>query len=186
MARHRSTTSAPQRFDFSVVRDLRRRADLTIAEVADRSGISAAVISRLERNAANVEMATLFRLSRALGVTVTDLVALAERQPVRRERTRTHEAGQFHFEEVAFGNCRCLYGTAPRGARVSRPEIHGDDREVCWVRRGRIRLKLPDEQHELVAGEAIQFDALLEHTYEALEPSELVILHLRKSNRVGA
>ena len=69
------------------------------------------------------------------------------------------------------------------GARVSRPEIHGDDYEVCWVRRGHVRLSLPDERHELGPGEALQFDAILEHTYEALEPSEVVILHLHKGKR---
>ncbi len=184
MPRKSNSNQAPRRrYDFSVVRDLRKRASLTIADVSTRSGISPAVISKLERNSPNVELATLFKLSRVLGLSVTDLIALAESRTSHRKRATTHESSGFQFEEVAYSNCRCLYGVAPRGARVSRPEIHGDDYEVCWVRRGHVRLSLPDERHELGPGEALQFDAILEHTYEALEPSEVVILHLHKGKR---
>ena len=42
---------------------------------------------------------------------------------------------------------------------------------------------LPDEKHELTSGEAIQFDAILHHTYEALENCEVVVIHLRKGKR---
>ena len=62
-------------------------------------------------------------------------------------------------------------------------EIHRDDYEVCWVLSGRVRFTLPDEKHELTSGEAIQFDAILHHTYEALENCEVVVIHLRKGKR---
>jgi hypothetical protein len=35
----------------------------------------------------------------------------------------------------------------------------------------------------LAAGESIQFDAIQQHTYEALADSQFVILHLRKDKR---
>jgi len=37
-------------YDFSILRDLRKRSGLNIADVSARSGVSAAVISKLERN----------------------------------------------------------------------------------------------------------------------------------------
>ena len=74
-------------------------------------------------------------------------------------------------------------GSAPKGAKVNRPEIHHDDTEVCWVTAGRIRLTLPHEIVELGAGDSIQFDAIQQHGYEALADSEFVILHLRKDKR---
>ena len=76
-----------------------------------------------------------------------------------------------------------LLGSAPAGANVSRPEIHHDDTEVCWVTSGKLRLSLPHEQCVLTAGESIQFDAIQQHTYEALADSQFVILHLRKDKR---
>lgn len=170
-------------YDFSVLRDLRKRAELTIAAVSRTSGISAAVISKLERNQTRAELETLFKLSRVFGMSATDLLALAESRTAHKKRAKQHDSGTFHFDEVGYGNCRLLVGRAPAGARISRPEIHGDDYEVCWVRRGAVTITLPDEKYELVAGEAIQFDAILAHTYEAVEDCEMIILHLRKGKR---
>jgi transcriptional regulator with XRE-family HTH domain len=170
-------------FDFSVVRELRKREGMNIAELSRRSGVSAAVISKLERNQTRAELETLFKLSRVLGISATDILALAESRTAHKEHATRHNAGGFTFQEIRYANIRCLAGTAPAGSRVSRPEIHRDDYEVCWVLRGHVRFSLPNETHELAAGEAIQFDAVLEHTYEAVEASEILILHLRKEKR---
>ena len=72
---------------------------------------------------------------------------------------------------------------AKKGAKVSRPELHRDDYELCWVLKGGLRFTLPNESYEVKQGMSIQFDALLEHTYEALEDSELIIVHLKKGKR---
>ena len=170
-------------YDFSFLRGLRKRDELTIGDVSARSGISAAVISKLERNQTRAELETLFKLSRVFGLTTNELVALAESRTSQRANSVKHVAGGFTFREIAYSNVRCLFGAAPKGARVSRPEIHRDDYEVCWVLSGKVRFTLPDEKHELVTGEAIQFDAILHHTYEALEDCKIVIIHLRKGKR---
>ena len=73
--------------------------------------------------------------------------------------------------------------SGPKGSRVSRPKIHRDDYELCWVLSGALEITLPSERHELAAGQSLQFDALLEHTYLALEDCELLILHIRKEKR---
>jgi hypothetical protein len=39
------------------------------------------------------------------------------------------------------------------------------------------------EQHTLSSGESVQFDAVLEHSYEILEDATLVIVHLTKQHR---
>ncbi len=170
-------------YDFSFLRQLRKRDDLTISDVSARSGISAAVISKLERNQTRAELETLFKLSRVFGLTTNELVALAESRTSQRANSVKHMAGGFVFREVAYANVRCMFAAARKGAKVSRPEIHRDDYEVCWVLSGKVRFTLPDERHELTTGVAIQFDAILHHTYEALEDCEIVIIHLRKGKR---
>ncbi len=171
------------KYDFSFIRQLRKRDELTIGDVSARSGISAAVISKLERNQTRAELETLFKLSRVFGLTTNELVALAESRTSQRGSSVEHVAGGFIFQEVAYSNVRCLFGAAPKGGKVSRPEIHRDDYEVCWVLSGKVRFSLPDETHELSGGDAIQFDAILHHTYEALEDCEIIIIHLRKGKR---
>ena len=181
---HRDRQEGPSgNYDFSVVRALRKRESLTIKDVSERSGIAPAVISKLERNRSNVGLDTLFRLSRVLGMNSGDLLALAEARTAQKKHSTAHGADGFKFTEVAYGNVRCLYGRARQGARLSRPEIHQDDYELCWVLEGELQVELPSEVHVLAPGEAIQFDAVWEHTYEARRATRLLILHLTKGKR---
>ncbi len=170
-------------FDFAVLRGLRQREGWTLAALSVRSGVSPAVISKLERNQTAAALSTLFSLSRAFGMSVSDLLKLAESRSTHRVSESAHKTAAFTFRQVEYGNLRALFGTAAAGARVTNPEVHRDDYELCWVLRGRVRVSLPHERHELAAGACIQFDAILEHTYEVVEACELLILHLRKENR---
>ena len=67
--------------------------------------------------------------------------------------------------------------------RQHRPRVHHDDHEICWVLKGRLRITLPQEIRELREGQSIQFDAIQEHTYEALEDCQFMIVHIRKDKR---
>ncbi len=167
-------------FDFSILRELRKQAGFSIAEVSELSGVSAAVISKIERNQHLAGLETLFKLSRVFNCTPADIVALAETSYTRRTTEKKHRSDDFTFREIVYGNIRCLYGKAVAGAKVSRPHLHNDDYELCWVLKGRLHFILPNEEYELTAGESLQFDALLKHTYEALEDVELLIIHLKK------
>lgn len=170
-------------YDFSVLRELRKRENLNISDVSEQSGVSASVISKLERNQTKAELDTLYKLSRVFGINTADLIALAETRMAHRTVSKQHVSDGFTFKEINYGNVRCLYGKAPAGAKVSRPHLHRDDYELCWVIKGQVIFYLPNEKFELKSGEAVQFDALLEHTYEAIEDSEIIILHIRKENR---
>jgi quercetin dioxygenase-like cupin family protein len=44
-------------------------------------------------------------------------------------------------------------------------------------------VELPHEAVEVGAGESLQFDAIQEHSYEALEDSRLILVHLKKGMR---
>jgi transcriptional regulator with XRE-family HTH domain len=170
-------------YDFSILRRLRKRDGLTIGDLSQRTGVSPAVISKLERNRTSAELATLFSVSRAFGLNTTDLLMLAESRTSHCTREKIRPSGAFTFREIRYANVEALVGEARAGGKVSNPEIHQDDLEVCWVLRGRVRVMLPHERHILKAGAAIQFDAILEHTYEVLDDCQLLILHLKKGKR---
>ena len=173
----------PKPFDFAILRQLRKRDRLTIHDLSRRTGVSPAVISKLERNRQTAELGTLFSLSRAFGMNVTDLLMLTESRFAHRKQESSHASGDFIFREVHYGNVRLLLGTAKAGGRTSKPEIHQDDFEVCWVLAGKVRISLPHERHVLAGGQCIQFDAILEHTYEVLEDCQVLIVHLQKARR---
>jgi len=171
-------------FDFTILRELRKKSNLNIADVAKRSGVSTAVISRLERNGQQAPgLDTVCRLARVFGLQSSELISLAESRAAQKASETSHKSGGFTFREIKYGNVKCLYGNAPAGASVSRPEAHKDDFELCWVLDGKLTFSLPQEKHELSAGEAIQFDALQEHQYKAIEDTKLMILHIKKNKR---
>jgi len=174
---------AAPKFDFSVLRTLRDQHELTLAGLSAASGVSVAVISKLERNQQSAELDTLYRLARAFGLSATDLMAMAESPLAHRSAEKAYRSGDFKFRQVKYANIVAHLGSAPAGARVNRPEIHHDDTELCWVTAGKVRLCLPHEDCVLGAGESIQFDAIQQHTYEAIEDSQFIILHLRKDKR---
>ncbi len=170
-------------FDFSVLRSLRQQRGLTIDRLSTDSGVSVAVISKLERNQQAPGIDTLYRLARSFGLSATDLLAMSESSLAHRVNESSHRSGQFKFREIRYANMAALLGEASAGAAVSRPEVHRDDTELCWVLSGRLKLSLPHEVCDLSTGDSVQFDAIQEHTYEAVEDTRFLILHLRKDKR---
>ena len=170
-------------YNFSVLRDLRKRDAMTIANLSERTGISPAVISKLERNQTTAELKTLFRLARAFGLTASEMLALVESRTAQCKQETERIAGDFHFRQIEFANSKCYYADAPKGASRSNPDAHRDDFEICWVLAGKVLIDLPYETHTLSAGDCLQFDAVFEHTYEVLEDCSIIIQHIRKQKR---
>lgn len=178
-----SDLEAVPAFDFSILREVRKRAAYTLSELSERSGVSVAVISKLERNQTQAEVGTLHKIGKVFGMRATDILSLAEAPISNKKSAVSYKSGGFDLEAIRYGNADCIFARAKAGDRVSKPEIHQDDHEICWVLKGKVRLDLPKESHELEAGQSIQFDAIQEHTYEAIEKCELVIVHIRKGKR---
>jgi len=176
-----STNDLP--LDFSIVRELRKRAGMTLEVVSQKSGISIAGLSKLERNQNMIELDTLYRIARVFNLSATDLLNLAESCSAHCKTAETYTSGPFDFEKVSFKGIDCFYATAKAGESLSKPEAHGDELEICWVRKGSVQITLPREQHTLTPGQALKFDAALEHSYQILEDCEISIIHLEKTHR---
>ncbi len=171
-------------YDFSILRSLRKSQGFTIADIAHVSGISTAVISRIERNQASPELETIYRLGKAFGIAASDLLGLAESKHKQLVTAQHYTSGSFQFQHINFMNLQCFLGTSLGGGSVSRPEIHHNDIEICWTLQGSVEIMLNDEPHLLKEGDALQFDAVLKHTYRALTDCKLLIIHLRKGRTV--
>ncbi len=171
-------------YDFSILRNLRKAQGFTIADIAQASGISTAVISRIERNQAVPELDTLARLGKAFGISATDLLGLAEFRTAQITTSQHYVSGGFQFQNVNFMNIQCFLGSALSGGTVNRPEVHHNDHEICWILQGSIEMVINDERHVLKEGDAIQFDAVLSHTYRALSDCRILILHIRKGKQI--
>lgn len=169
--------------DFSIVREVRKQAGMTLEDVSKRSGLSIASLSKLERNQNMVELETLYRLARVFGLTASDLLSLIESKTAHQKSIERYRSGPFDFEKLTWQGVELYHASAKAGGTLQHPEAHGDDYEICWVRKGRLHIAFTHEQYTLGPGEAVQFDAVLHHTYEVLEDCELIIAHLQKTHR---
>src|SRR3954471_8684526 len=162
------------------IRQLRRK---TLKDVATGAGISESFLSQLERGRTNATIATLQRLSTALGIEVSDLfTSTAERPRVLRREAREFvawgELGRkalltpkpFHSLEVVVA--RFEAGGAAGGepdnhrdfagggvARGEEPYMHGDSEEVLIVVEGEVHVQLGTDVHELAAGDSVHYQS---------------------------
>ncbi|HOK04711.1 MAG TPA: helix-turn-helix domain-containing protein [Victivallales bacterium] len=170
-------------YDFSILREFRKRKSYTITELSKNSGVPVSTISKLERNKCFAELTTLVRLSSSFGIEASELLRAAERKYSDRKRAYIKKKGKLKYEEVSYPNIRVAIIEAKKGEEIFRPEIHRDDYELCWVRKGKIKLFIGRVEEVLTNGDCAQFDASLEHSYKAFESSEILIVHLAKEKK---
>lgn len=158
----------PDRLSASLAATLRAARlarDLSAGELAERAGVSRAMIGKIERGQAQPTAALLARLSAALGMTFSELVARAEgdqrrlvraaEQPVwtdpdtgyRRRAISPTAGGPLELVEVEL----------PAGATVPVPaDAYAFTHHQIWVLAGHLRFREGDVEHELDPGDCLQ------------------------------
>lgn len=63
------------------VQRLRKAYSLSLAELSEQSGVAKSIISQIERNETNPTLATIWRLSQALDVSIERVLASADDEP---------------------------------------------------------------------------------------------------------
>lgn len=150
----------------ATVQAARGERGLSTAELASLSGVSRAMISKIERGEAQPTAALLGRLSAALGLTLSDLIARAEEDEAGRVARR---ADQPVWTDPDTGYVRRAVSppagrplelvevTLPAGAEVAMPaESYAFIHQQTWVLDGHLRFVEGDEVHELAAGDCLQ------------------------------
>jgi transcriptional regulator with XRE-family HTH domain len=159
------------------LRALRLRKKMRLVELARHTGLSAAMLSKLERGVLFPTLPTLLRIALVFGVGLDHFFSAAvPRQGLgivrKRERTRfTERLGgrdtAWEFECLDFAATeRKLNAYWVRFQPAARPRAHEHDgAEFIHVLRGALRLHVAGEEHELEEGDSIYFDSSQPHTY---------------------
>ncbi|MGB2755192.1 MAG: helix-turn-helix domain-containing protein [Phycisphaerae bacterium] len=163
-------------YDFTVLRELRKKKGWTVKDLSEKCGVSYVALSKLERNQGNPELKTLDLISRALGLPTFQFVALAEgKGPVSAKAHRAKLAdNQAQGCHVNLDGTRICWIETPAGPVAWMPEIHADDYEHCLVLDGRLKVTIHGTEHNVAAGRGLCWDSFLEHSYEALAPTKFV------------
>lgn len=147
---------------------LRRDRGLSGAALADLSGVSRAMISRIENGDAQPTAALLGRLSGALGLTLSELIAQAEqgdRRLARRDEQPLWTDPETGYRRRAVsptsgGSLELVEVELPPGARVPYPEeVFAFTHHQIWVLEGVLAFREGSTEHLLERGDCLQLGA---------------------------
>ena len=160
---------------------LRQRGDVTLAELAERTGISASTLSRLEAGLRRPTLEQLLPLARVHGVTLDELV---DAPPTGDPRINMRPLAGDHGAVILPlsrrpGGIQAYKFVRPAGRadEVPQPRVH-EGFDWVYVLDGRLRLVLGDQDIVLGPGEAAEFDTRTPHWFGATPDGPVEYLSL--------
>ena len=160
----------------SRVKDLRQERGLTLEELAEHSGVSRAMISKVERGEKNPTLVVAAKVAEGLGVTLSELLGVEERREVvvvPRERRMVMRDPETGFERQllspTFGGrgIEFVRNVVPEGSTSGEfpPHRRGVE-EYVVVEKGCLRAVIGGEEHLLEEGDALYFEADASHRFD--------------------
>jgi transcriptional regulator with XRE-family HTH domain len=163
--------------------------DLSLRDLAERSGVSAPMLSQVERGETSPTLQVASRIAAGLELRLSQLLRLDESGTVTivraQERRRGGSAEQGHAFEVLTAplpgqRAELSRHTLAAGARTGGagdPPMHEPgSREIALVEHGRVVLDIDGDRHDLAAGDCVTFDADLPHHFENPGPGDAALL----------
>jgi transcriptional regulator with XRE-family HTH domain len=159
------------------IRALREAMGFSLRDLAERCGVSAPMLSQVERGETSPTLAVAEKIAAGLELTLSQLLRLDEGEHVAISRAagrRRYERGGHRFEELTpplpGQRADVSLHTLKAGATTSGPgdpPIHEPgSRETAVVLTGVLALIVDGTRHELHAGDSVTFDADLPHHFE--------------------
>ena len=153
-----------------------REGRYTVQQLATAAGVSAGLISQLERGIGNPSLKTLQAIATALDLRIGDLVEAASPgavQPMvvrRSERARLQLSGGGPVYELLTPNLRgkleVLETSLPPGFSNREAPFRHDGEELVVVLEGSVDVAVGDTWDTLGVGDAITYDSALPHWWE--------------------
>jgi transcriptional regulator with XRE-family HTH domain len=171
------------------VRALREAMDLSLRDLAERSGVSAPMLSQVERGETSPTLAVAARIAAGLELRLSQLLRLDEDGAVTvvrsDERRKGPASGRGHRYELITPplpglrtelSLHRLAAGAATGGPGDPPMHEPGSRETALVQSGGVVLICDGERHELSTGDCVTFDADLPHHFENPGPDEATLL----------
>ena len=172
------------------IKALREAGGLSLRDLADLTGVSAPMLSQVERGETSPTLAIAERIAKGLDLRLSQLLRLDEggqvaivRAAERRPGTSAPATG--HSAEIltpplpgqrAELSRHVLAPGAVTGGPGDPPMHEPGSRESALVQAGRVVLQIDGERHELAAGDCVTFDADLPHHFENPGRDEAILL----------
>lgn len=187
-----SSATAPLPALGQQLRALRTAASLSVEGLAHRAGVSAGLVSQVERGIGNPSLQNLQKLAAALGTSLSTLFSRERGSPPSGTvERRCAVVRRDERKKLVFPRERIVYELLTPDLQRSlevirsvvpvdydtgaRPYRHAGE-DCVHILRGRMEVHVGDECHVLEAGDTITFDASLPHWWRNAgdEESEMI------------
>jgi transcriptional regulator with XRE-family HTH domain len=166
------------------VRTLRKQLGLSLENLAQRSHVSRAMLSQIERGCSTPTIAVLWKIAHALDAPISAFLSAAQEERVWRMSAagakrlfskdgRFCSRALFPFDKprrVEFYELRLKVG----GAEAANPHPPGAVENLI-VNSGKVEIVVDETLYSLSTGDAIQFVADVPHIYRNVGPTEAVM-----------
>lgn len=173
------------------IKALRLRKKLALVQLAAHTGLSPAMLSKIERGQMFPTLPTLLRIAMVFGVGLDHFFSADKDEPLvavvrREERLRLptppgEGPPAYLFESLDYraSNRRmdAFYAEFPSDSQPSEPHEHGSA-EFLYALQGRLAVDVGGKETLLDAGDALYFDSSVAHSYrrEGGEPCTALVV----------
>jgi transcriptional regulator with XRE-family HTH domain len=154
------------------IKILRINQKRTLQEIADASGLSKSMISKIENNLTVPSVATLIKVAKSLATDISSLLeenenidAIITSKQMAKENVTLTDKG-YHIYPFAPGyyhkKMQPFLFVAKKG-EVKAHQLSHDGEEFIYVIEGEMTMKVGDTDYHLSAGDSLYFNSLQKH-----------------------
>ena len=166
-------------FDYigMFIRRYRQANNESLQSLADRSGVSRSMISKIESNQKSPTIVVLAKLASAMNIGLEDLVKMPDKhdevlsfKPT--DKNIVSKAGSLFVchqlvakSSQSLADCYQFYFKGHGKTRFAANPVN-DTRKYLWVERGELTLYIASNKHVIEAGTGLMFNASAPHSFE--------------------
>jgi DNA-binding XRE family transcriptional regulator len=163
----------------ALLRTVRRQRRLTLAQLADRTGLTKSYLSKIERGHSTPSIAVALKVARALDVDVGRLFSDDAADDQITVDRADPSAGRYRaLATHLLGKSMSPFVVRPTGRASDDPHPEHTGQEFVFVHSGAVELTYGDRVIPLGPGDSAYFDASVGHRLRAVggEPAEVVVI----------
>lgn len=160
------------------IRELRRGKSMGLVQLGEHTGLSSGMLSKIERGQLFPTLPTLLRIALVFGVGLEHFFVTDEERPTmavvrKQDRLRLPDnpdadTPAYYFESLDFPvtdrRMEAYLAEFPAGGGPSGTHRHKGV-ELVYVVKGRLVIRIEDEEVDLGEGDAMYFDSSVDHSY---------------------
>ena len=175
------------------IQRLRKAYNLSLSELAEQSGVAKSIISQIERNETNPTLATIWRLSQALDVSIDRVLAAGDEEPFIEKTSRADtpilvsEDGKVRLAIIGWIKTiewlQWYEVTADLGGVLDSDPHQRGSVESLSVAEGAFEVEIGGSVQRARAGETLRYRCDRPHTVRCIgtEPAKAIMVVIMKA-----